>query len=547
MLAREPFERRLAALKRARAPYEDDWRLISDYIRPRRTRFFRTASGHERDTRIINGSPKFALRTLGAGMHAGLSSPARPWLRMVTDDPGLMEYGPVRDHLAERTSIFFSVLARTNIYRALHTNWVNEGQFGTAAMVVDGDDDAVARGRVMPIGEYYLAAGADGICRTLYRETTMTVEQWIGTVGLENVSAAVRRAYDRSDTEARIEVCHAIEPNDERVAYRADWRGKPFRSAWWEKDSDADKLAKVLGYEECPIIAPRWEVLDLDTYGEGPGHDALNDAIGLQRMEVEKHRLISKLADPPKAMPSSAKQYANTPAAAGQDFFFDGPPEAGRALYQVPHDIGPLVTEIGRVERRTDSAFYRDVFQMIAQAEAYGTPATAREIIERKEEKMVLVGPTVERQHSEGLGPLVRRIDAMIARAGFYPEPPPELARANVSIDYLSPLAQAQKMIDASSIERMATFIGNLSGLKPNVGDKFDGDQAVDEYARIIGANARIIVSDDKAAKIRAARAQEQAQAQQAQLAAQAIQGAKAMSETSIDGANLLGRIAGVQ
>ncbi|SBW12685.1 putative tail protein [uncultured Alphaproteobacteria bacterium] len=546
MLAREPFERRLAALKRARAPYEDDWRLISDYIRPRRTRFFRT-SGHERDTRIINGSPKFALRTLGAGMHAGLSSPARPWLRMITDDPGLMEYGPVRDHLAERTAIFFSVLARTNIYRALHTNWINEGQFGTAAMVIEGDDDAVARARVMPIGEYYLAADADGICRTLYRETTMTVGQWIGTVGLENVSAAVRRAYDRSDTEDRIEVCHAIEANDARVPYRADWRGKAFRSAWWEKDSDADKLAKVLGYEECPIIAPRWEVLDLDTYGEGPGHDALNDAIGLQRMEAESHRLVQKLADPPTVMPSSMKGYGNTPAAAGQNFFGDGPPEAARALYQVPHDISPLEAKIAGNVRRIDSAFYRDVFQLIAQAEAYGTPATAREIIERKEEKMVLVGPTVERQHSEGLGPLVRRVDAMIARAGFYREPPPELARANVSIDYLSPLAQAQKMVDASSIERMATFIGNLAGVAPSVVDKLDADQAVDEYARIIGANARIIVSDDKAAKIRSARAQQQAQAQQAQLAAQAIAGAKQMSETSIDGTNLLGRIAGVQ
>jgi hypothetical protein len=545
-LARAPFERRLAALKTARSPYENDWRLLSDYLQPRKSRFFRTSAGHERDVKMLNSSPKYALRTLGSGMHAGLSSPARPWLRMITDDPELMEWGPVRDHLTERTAILLSVLAQSNIYRSLHTTYRNEGQFGTGVMVLDNDFNSVVRARVIPTGEFYLAADGDDICRTLYRETTMTVNQWIGTVGLANVSPAVRRAYDRSDTEERIAVCHVIEANDERIPSRADWKGKAFRSAWWEVDTTADAIAKVSGYEECPIIGARWDVLDLDAYGEGPGHDALNDGISLQRMEIEKHRLIPKMADPPKAMPSSAKVYANTPASAGQNFFMDGPPEAGRALYQVPSDIGPLVAEIQRTERRIDSGLYKDLFLMLAQSDM-GQPVTAREIVERKEEKLLMVGPTVERQHAECLGPLVRRCDAMIARAGLYPEPPPELQRANVSIDYLSPLAQAQKMVDATAIERMATFIGNLAGISPQVVDKFDADQAADEYARIIGVNSRVVVSDDKAAKIRAARAKQQQQAQQMQMASQAIEGARAMSETSLNGGNLLGRIAGVQ
>ncbi len=546
MLARAPFERRLASLKTARAPYENDWRLLSDYLQPRKSRFFTAERGHERDTKIINGNPKLALRTLGAGMQAGLSSPARPWLRLVTDDPDLMEYGPVRDHLSTRTAILFSVLAQSNVYRCLHSNYRDQGQFGTAALLLEQDFQNIVRGLLVPCGEYYLAADGDGICRTFYREPVMTVSQWIDTVGLENVSDRVRRAYDRSDTEERIEVCHAVERNDERVPSRADWRGKAFRSVWWEKDSDADTLAKVSGYEECPIIAPRWDVLDLGAYGEGPGHDMLNDCIGLQRMEVEKHRQIGKIADPPKVMPGGAKMYENTPASAGQTFFADGPVDSARALYQVPADITPLATEIQRVERRVDSLSFKDVFLMIAQSDL-GQPETARAIVEKHEEKMLMIGPTVEREHSECLGPTVRRTDAMLARAGVYPPLPPELARANVSIDYLSPLAQAQKMVDATAIERMVTFIGNLAGIAPRVVDKLDADQATDEYARIIGASSRVVISDDRVAKIREKNAQKEQAAQQAALAAQAIAGAKQMSETSIEGSNLLGRIAGVQ
>jgi hypothetical protein len=544
--ARAPFERRLAALRQARTPYENDWRLISDYVQPRKSRFLGGTPGHERDIKILNGSPKYALRTLGSGMHAGLSSPARPWFRLTTDDPGMMEWGPVRDHLNDIAQVLMAILAQGNLYRCLHGLYRTEGQFGTAAMLIEGDFDSVMRGHLFPMGEYYLAADADGVVRTLYRETSVTVGQWVGIVGLENVSNTVRRLWDRSDTEASVQVCHAIEPNDDRIAGRADWKGKAWRSVWWEKDSDADKLARVEGYEECPIIAPRWDVPDLGAWGEGPGHDVLNDCISLQRMEIEKQRLIAKISDPPTAMPAAARLYANTPASAGQQFFFDGPPEAGRALYQVPHDITPLAMEIGRTERRIDTGLYRDMFMIIAQS-AEGPEKTARQILEMKEEKMLMLGPTVERQHAECLGPLIDRAAALAQRAGLFPPAPPELNGRNISVDYLSPLAQAQKMVDATSIERMITFVGALSGLNPNARHKLDHDQAIDEFARIYGVNSRIVVPDDKVAKIRAAEAQAQQQAQQVQMATTAIEGARAMSETSVESGTLLGRLAGMQ
>ena len=128
---------------------------------------------------------------------------------------------------------------------------------------------------------------------------------------------------------------------------------------------------------------------------------------------------------------------------------------------------------------------------------------------------------------------------------GAIPPPPPALSEQLVEIEYLGVLAQAQKMADLAAIEEEAQFVGALAQLSPEALDKFDSDQAIDEYHERKGAPPRIVRSDEQVAEIRAQRAQQQRQAQMAAEAQQAVNMAQQLGKTPTDGDTALGNIIG--
>jgi len=182
---------------------------------------------------------------------------------------------------------------------------------------------------------------------------------------------------------------------------------------------------------------------------------------------------------------------------------------------------------------------------------------TATEINARREEKMAMLGPVVERVDYEGLDPIIERVFGIMLRqsmpiwAGIVegepllPEPPEEIGNTVVEADYISILAQAQKASAVTGLERIASTIGNLSAAFPEVRDKFDADQWVDEYGEAIGVVPTVIRGDEEVAAIREQRAQHQQAAEAQQALANGVQAAKLLSETQITGDNALGQILG--
>jgi hypothetical protein len=93
-------------------------------------------------------------------------------------------------------------------------------------------------------------------------------------------------------------------------------------------------------------------------------------------------------------------------------------------------------------------------------------------------------------------------------------------------------------------IERLTNYVGAVAqGGKPEVMDKFNADQAVDEYGKAIGVPPALIVSDDVVAEIRQQRAEQQAQQQQMEQAAAAVQIAKTGSEIDASADSPIDRI----
>ena len=536
--------KRAEDLRQARNTWETAWKDIRDYVSPGRGQFRgeKPGAGERRDDRIINSTALLAHRVLAAGMQSGLTSPARPWFRLAVHDPALGQYGPVRNWLDSVQDRMLTVLSRSNVYNGLHVIYGEVGAFGVGAVILLGDYRDVIRCRPYTCGEFCLGVGPDLRVDTVLREYSMAAAQMVGEFGDESVSEAVRTAYRDHSTEKQFQVVHLIEPNDDRVEGLPGARGMAWRSLYWEEAGDRgveDERAflRVGGFEELPVMAPRWDVIGSDAYGRGPGWVVLGDAKMLQKMEEDKLIALDKLINPPMEANANLMRTGVNVLPGGVTFIENGAQGTSglKPAYQINPDLQSQMFCIQEVQKRIESGMFQDLFLMLAQTDR--RQITAREVAERHEEKLLMLGPVLERLESELLDPLIDRTFNLMLRAGLIPPPPEELAGMPLKVEYVSILAQAQRMVGITAIEQVAGFVGNLAGVKPEVLDKFDADEAVDRYGEMLGVPPGVVVPDEIVAKVREQRAKaqaEQAKAQEAQaMMAQLTQGAQAASTTA--------------
>lgn len=523
---RDHLLRRLASLDRERSLQFATWRDLASQFAPLRGRFGDDGGRNRRkDQRIVDNTPLLAARTLASGMMAGISSPARPWFRLRLADEAANAHPGVRSWLDEVQKRLLHVLATSNLYNCLHTLYGELGTFGTAALWVDEDEEDVVRGYTLTAGEYWLASSNRLAVDTLYRSVWWNVRQIVDTFGHDAVSPAIRSAYESGQLELEHEIVQAIEPNPNFVgnparAMRVDWRGDisaelPWRSAWFERGRQGDRpLLRLGGYQEFPCMAPRWEVSGSDTYGSGPGLMALGDARQLQKQQQRKLEAIDKQVRPPMVGPPSLRNEGASLVPGGVTYLADPAGQSFRSAIDVRIDLGHLGLDIREVQERIKRAFYADLFLMMAESDR--RQITAREIDERHEEKMLMLGPVLERLHDELLDPLVVRVFNIAARNGLIPPPPQGLSLASLQIEFISLLASAQKAAATGAIERFWQFGAQIAALKPEAMDRLDADGTMEAYADMTGVPAGIVVDKDQAEKVRAARlVMSQLQAQQ--------------------------------
>lgn len=544
---RQRYLKRDAALRNERASYIDHYRDISDLLLPRRSRFLATEAnkGSKKNTRIINSIGTRSLRTLASGMMSGLTSPSRPWFKFAAPDPSLMEIASVREWLEECERITRDVFHRSNIYSSLAQVYEDEGAFGTAAMNVEEDDTDVLRAYVFPCGSYCLAADGAGRINTLYHDCTYTVGQMVKRWGLEACSTSVQTLYAAKNLDAPQEILHVIEPNDTYEHGRLDARGKRWSSTWIERKGQDDKILGVGGYHEFPVMAPRWAVTGEDVYGSSPGMDALGDVTGIQVLEKKKAQGLEKIVNPHYNAPASLKQAAPS-TLPGYVTYVDT--QAGGQKFEPSHLVDPKIVflkdEIAAYERRIQQAFYADLFLMLSELDRPNMTAT--EVNERRDEKLQRLGPVYELNNDELLDPLIDRTFAILLRRGMLPPPPEELQDMELNVEYVSIMAQTQKLVKITGIERLALFTKAVAETHPEALDVFDADQAVTDYGEGLGTPTGLIRTPEQLKKFREAKAQERQMQQMAAMARPAKDGAQAvaaLANAPVDQNTVLGAV----
>lgn len=537
----------IEGLKNERLPWWNHWRELADYYLP--SRYVYLLSSNERNRRtsknpyILDGTGTMAARTLASGMMNGITSPSRPWIKL--NIRGQRDELPqsARIWLDEVTRRLLLAMAETNFYNAMAVVYLDLVVFGTAACLIYEDYENIFRCYNSPLGEFYLGQSDRQVVNFFAREFTYKVHQVVEWWGKENCSEHVKSAWETGGARLHedIEIVHLIEPNFDDDAKVPG--GFEFREFYWETRAPVGMMLAKKGYNEPPGIFPRWELTSNDSYGTCPAMDELGDVIQLQHETKKKGQALDKMVSPPIVADIQLEHRPTALLPNGITFIAgmrDGNVGA-KPIYTVQMPINDLSVDISMVQQRIKEGFHNDLFRMISNLD---TVRSATEIDARREEKLVLLGPVLERFENEALDPMVRRVYGIMARADLLPEPPPEIEDADIEIEYVSVLTAAQTAVATIPMERWIGLIGNIAPLVPTVLDIPNWDQLIRDYGRDLGVSAKSMLPVDESKAIQAQRQQMQGMQQAAETGQTLVEGAKTLSETDVGGgANALAQL----
>lgn len=550
-----------AAMKNDRSSFEAHWRELGDHLLPRRTRFFTgdRNKGDRRTSKIFDSTGRFAVRTLQSGLHAGLTSPARPWMKLTTPDPDLAKVPSVRAWLSVVTQRMMVIFQQTNLYNALPIIYGDMGVFATGCMGIIEDTKDLFRCYTYPIGSYAIGLDQRGLATAFTRDYQLSVRQVIETFALKAdgrtidwsvVSAHVKTCWDKALYEEPIEITWLVCPNPHADKTRFQARFKPWASCHWETAAGEAPFLRESGFNTFPIVAPRWDVTGEDTYGtDCPGMTALPDIKQLMGQQRMKALAIQTLVKPPVTAPTALRTQATTLIPGGITYVDDLTTSGRgmRSVYEININVDHLVNDIRLTQQMIQRAFYEDLFLMLATADnGSSQPITAEEVRERHEEKLLALGPVLERTNDELLEPTIDRVYQMMEAAHLLPPAPRILEGVNIKAEYTSIMAQAQKLVAVVGLDRfVAATSGMIASVAPAMRHKINYNKIADVYGDALGIEEGILRSDDDAnadAQAEAQAAQKQAEADQAQKMAAAMKNA---GTTPMDGDTALTRMVG--
>lgn len=536
---REHLDQKLGGMRVERYSWWAHWRELADFMLPRRYRWLITPNqanrGSQINGHILDSTATVAARVCASGMMSGITSPSRPWFRLTLPTFDLDQSGPVKLWLDEVQTRMMRVFAESNYYTAKATQLLDLVIFGTAPMIIYEDYDDVIRCFNPCAGEYFAASSARLAVSSLYREFTYTIAQLVEEFGLENCSEGIRAAFKTGGAQLvrEVIVCHAIEPNDPRQGGEVVPKRFPFREVYWEWGSSQAQILRARGFHESPFSCPRWDLAANDSYGRSPAMDALGDVKQLQLMTRRQAQGIEKLVNPPLKGPVELKNQPASMLPGGITYIATQGLEGFKPVYEVPPQVTQISELIQQVGARIKETFFNDLFLMISNLD---TVRTATEIDARREEKLIQLGPVLERFQSESLDQDIERTFAIMHRAGLIPSAPHGIQGQWFDVEYMSMLAVAQRAAATTAIERLAAFVGNLTAADPAAFDNIDPDEMIDEYADALDVPPKVLRAAAQVAQIRQARQQHAQQQQALQTSMAAVQGAQTLSQTDVGG-----------
>ena len=555
-LTRKQCDQMIESLKKKRLPFLERWRAIRDYELPYTGELDEIPDESEQarrhDDHIYHGAAWASNQVFAAGIMSGLTPQSRQWFRLSFANRDLQDVEGAGKLLDDRLDILNDVLNKSNFYNAIHSCYL-ELAYGQAPLGVFASPDTGVQFIPMTVGTYFLDVDADGMVNTFAREYWLTLRQLAEKFGVENLPRTLRVAYENeSSHDERHKVYWLVMPNKATEAGKMDKFHLPFVSVYWTEGSQQDEWLDVGGFYEFPVPTGRFLVTG-GAYGKGPGWFAEGDSKGLQLLEQDYLTAVELSVKPPVQSDANTAMKGINLIPGGNTITQNGNPVT--PLFQVRLDLDHLQAKIQELTDRIKRAYAADLFLML---DNMTQTMTAREVMERTQEKMQQLGPVVQRMQYEFLSKIIERVYAILDRANVFPQPEDAqlaqmLSQEEIQIEYISPLAQAQKLSGLVNIEQAVSFTAQVAQFDAAALDKINFPKAVDKYCDMLGAPSVIRRTEDEFEAIQKQKAEAAAQQQQAAQAAAAVQmavpatvAAKNATEAANDGNPALAQMLGM-
>ena len=516
----------IRAMENVRASWEDTWREIRDYIYPHSGLALDNSEGdiqgYKRYSKVLDSYPEKAVRVLAAGMLGGMVSPSRMWFQLELKDYQAAQVSAAAGAWLNRVrTALLHYYNQADIYSAMHLLFKEMILYGQGVLLIESDLVNGFNFTTLSCGEYYLDGNEKGEVDTLLRKVYYTPRQMLEKFLPTELPEAVIEAYEHSQIDRKFEVLHLIRPNPD---YSDGTSGTP-AMAWDDiyiirSGGSGARLIKRNGFTTKPFVAPRWERMSGTVYGHSPARTALADVKTLYEIDKQNLTSLKKNTAPPVTVKGNMKNSLIDLSPNGVTYVPAMNADAGVSpIYQPQNSYQLTEMKLEKLQQSIREVFYNDLFMPIMQR---SKSMSATEINSINVEKMGNITPVVELLEKEALDHIFTRcFNILLSLGGIIPEPPRELVGRELRIDYISVLAQSQKLSELATIEQFVAFAGNCAQQDRQVLDNVNTDRVVQKYGRVLSVDSELLNGEEVIAQIR-----QQRQGQQQQmLAGQQLQG----------------------
>lgn len=515
---------RYGELKADRSQFEDTCQKIADYELGRRDfTVHHVHQGRRRDQEIYDTTSQTMASLLASGLHSMLTNPATEWFHIKPFDEELLQEHEVAQWIdaveQEMYAAFNQPKARFSAQ--IHECYIDLVSFGTCAMFVGdvpGTDRVLFSARPLP--EIFVAEDHSGTIDTVFRKFEYTHRQAVSRWGPMAPEPSQEAMKSGKGVDEKREYLQIVMPADEPI--RIPFSNTPLPWAGLFMDMAAKKITEERGFHEFPFMVARWEKDAGETYGRGPGWNALADAKMASAMKKTAVQAGQMAVRPPVMTEDDGVATQLDLRPGGQNSVRAGGflnPPIQPVNFNPRVDVG--VELIRDTRKQVQEAYLWELLQLIRDPRM-----TATQVIEISANVQRVLAPILGRVQTELLEPIIERVFGIMLRRGLFPPAPQALEGQEVMIEYQSPITRAQRQSDTQAINDLFTFSANLAQVDPSVLDVTDTEEAVRFVAQQRGVPIQVVRSRQAVAEIRERRQQEEQQAKQIEAAERAVDSA---------------------
>lgn len=520
--------KRQERLKSERANWESLWQDTAKVCLPRKSYITRERTPGERlPDDIYDSTAPSAAQFFAAGLHAHMTNPTAKWFGLKPQNIDLLNIKEVKIWFKAVENKIYDVLNGSNFHQQIDEVYLDLGVFGTATMYEEEDFKDIVRFHTRPIEEVFIIENERGRVETIHRAYNLTANQAVEKFGWDAVGKEIRKSIDKQDYEKMYQFLHATFERDERISGKMDNINMPVSSVF----IDVKRKVTVSegGFFEFPFFTPRFSQVSGVKYGYSPAITKLPDILMVNKMAEVIIKGSEKVIDPPLTLPHDGILLPIRTTPGGLNYRFTTDPADTIVPLKTNANIPVGLEMLDRRRAIIERAFFVDLFLMLANRPTM----TATEVVERAEERLLLLGPVLGKLMDELLEPIIVRTFSILARNGLLPPMPGILAEQDFKVEYTSILARAQRIMEANGILNTLNVVNAIIDRKPDAIDKINVDKTIDEVADIYGAPPEMIRDDKEVQEIRQIRAEAEAKIAETQEIATQADIAKTGSEAA--------------